>query len=296
MSRGGFVPGAKIPQTRQEVGPFGALGQSKVMIGDLDGSGGALGRSTALAGFNTESGYSTIGRGMNNPLPTTAAGRTSRLDEGLMAKVADMRGFGAARGPGRTELGGLSKLRGIEGRGTSAAGRTRVMPGPRGGTARGLEGRGVRPRAGTRVRTNVGQKGGDPAMRQAALEMRESARQRRLPVHVPRSTEGIRTGESATFTASRANRGGMLPAVMEKGGSQNKRYLPAIIEKGPGKNLAETTAEKGVRVGAEKGAGFLAKHGRGIGIGLGAAVIAGLAYKGKRGEGSSGGRTQMTRY
>lgn len=35
---------------------------------------------------------------------------------------------------------------------------------------------------------------------------------------------------------------------------------------------------------------------KGLAIGAGAAVIAGLAYSGRRGEGSSGGRTGMTRY
>lgn len=40
----------------------------------------------------------------------------------------------------------------------------------------------------------------------------------------------------------------------------------------------------------------LPKRGRGLMIGAGAAVIAGLAYSGRRGEGSSGGRTGMTRY
>ena len=40
----------------------------------------------------------------------------------------------------------------------------------------------------------------------------------------------------------------------------------------------------------------LSKRGRGLMIGAGAAVIAGLAYSGRRGEGSSGGRTSMSRY
>ena len=38
------------------------------------------------------------------------------------------------------------------------------------------------------------------------------------------------------------------------------------------------------------------KNKKGLAIGLGAAVIGGLAYSGKRGEGSSGGRAGMTRY
>lgn len=41
--------------------------------------------------------------------------------------------------------------------------------------------------------------------------------------------------------------------------------------------------------------GFL-RSGKGLAIGAGAAVIAGLAYSGRRGEGSSGGRTSMSRY
>jgi hypothetical protein len=43
--------------------------------------------------------------------------------------------------------------------------------------------------------------------------------------------------------------------------------------------------------------GFNAIKGKGkIAMGLGAAVVGGLAYSGRRGEGSSGGRTGMTRY
>jgi hypothetical protein len=42
--------------------------------------------------------------------------------------------------------------------------------------------------------------------------------------------------------------------------------------------------------------GLLKGRGRGLAIGAGAAVIGGLAYSGRRGEGSSGGRTGMTRY
>jgi hypothetical protein len=41
---------------------------------------------------------------------------------------------------------------------------------------------------------------------------------------------------------------------------------------------------------------LLKGKGKGLAIGAGAAVIAGLAYSGRRGEGSSGGRTGMTRY
>lgn len=41
--------------------------------------------------------------------------------------------------------------------------------------------------------------------------------------------------------------------------------------------------------------GFM-RSGKGLAIGLGAAVIGGLAYSGKRGEGSSGGRTSQYRY
>jgi hypothetical protein len=36
--------------------------------------------------------------------------------------------------------------------------------------------------------------------------------------------------------------------------------------------------------------------GKGLLIGAGAAVVAGLAYSGRRGEGSSGGRTSQYRY
>ncbi len=42
--------------------------------------------------------------------------------------------------------------------------------------------------------------------------------------------------------------------------------------------------------------GLMKGRGRGIAIGMGAAVIGGLAYSGRRGEGSSGGRAGMSRY
>jgi len=55
--------------------------------------------------------------------------------------------------------------------------------------------------------------------------------------------------------------------------------------------------DKGVRQADSAGIQALKKgKGRGLAIGAGAAVIAGLAYSGRRGEGSSGGRTGMTRY
>ena len=69
------------------------------------------------------------------------------------------------------------------------------------------------------------------------------------------------------------------------------------------KGMNSSTAKKGSSavdnaLKQTKGRGLLdlMKKNKGIAIGAGAAVIAGLAYSGKRGEGSSGGRTGMTRY
>jgi hypothetical protein len=57
-------------------------------------------------------------------------------------------------------------------------------------------------------------------------------------------------------------------------------------------NPTAPAREAAERVGKK---GFL-KNGRRLAIGAGAAVVAGLAYSGRRGEGSSGGRTSMSRY
>lgn len=304
MSGGGFVPGAKIPQVNQAVGPSGALGQSRVIIGDLDGSGGALGRSTALAGFNTESGFSTIGRGMNNPLPTSAAGRTSMLNEGLMGQVMEARRMNKlnAADPGLstrgTRPGVGSRLRpmapgGLEGRGVRGAPGRGSRP-----VTGGLEGRGVRPAPGTRrlPGSNL------PVLRGS-----------NLPAVAGSNLPAVRGGSSVTPMSPGRN----LPArttSMGPTGPSSRRPIQATYDRpaqrmlGPGPNRTSTRApiDPGVARPAARSTGGVGdsgarglskmKNGRGLLIGMGAAVVAGLAYAGRREEGSSSGRSSAYRY
>jgi hypothetical protein len=78
-------------------------------------------------------------------------------------------------------------------------------------------------------------------------------------------------------------------------GSQN---LPAIPSgpMGPGRTTTPPPGGGGaLRESIEK-SGKKGFSKRGLLIGAGAAVVAGLAYSGRRGEGSSGGRTSQYRY
>lgn len=302
MSRGGFVPGARIPQTSQAVGPSGALGQKTVMIGDLDGSGGALGRSTALAGFNTDSGFSTIGRGMNNPLPTSAAGRTSMLNEGLMGQVMEARRMNKlnAADPGLSTRG----VRGAPGRGGRAVRGGLENRGVRGAPGRGarpvtggLEGRGVRPAAGTRrlPGSNL------PVLRGS-----------NLPAVTGSNLPAVRSGSSVTPVRPGSN----LPArvsSMGPTGPSTRRPIQAtydrparrMIESGRTTTRAPIDTSRVATAGGRSTGGLgdnagrsLSKmrNGKGLLIGMGAAVVAGLAYAGRRDEGSSSGRSSAYRY
>ena len=70
-------------------------------------------------------------------------------------------------------------------------------------------------------------------------------------------------------------------------GSYNVRSTP--VKMGPTRNMpkAGNNMSKGLNA---------IKNKKGLAMGLGAAVVGGLAYSGRRGEGSSGGRAGMTRY
>ena len=68
-----------------------------------------------------------------------------------------------------------------------------------------------------------------------------------------------------------------------------RKPAPAGAGPGPVDNVVKQADVAGKQ-------GLLKGKGKGLAIGAGAAVIAGLAYSGRRGEGSSGGRTGMTRY
>ena len=72
----------------------------------------------------------------------------------------------------------------------------------------------------------------------------------------------------------------------------NPRFKPKAPAGAGGGAVDNVVREAG---SAAKNARFKGR-GKGLAIGLGAAVIGGLAYSGRRGEGSSGGRAGMTRY
>ena len=92
----------------------------------------------------------------------------------------------------------------------------------------------------------------------------------------------------AIGTAGRSARGGSRRAIAPEniGKSGRSMGVPGPIH-GPPRPMGGNNVSKGL--GAIKNKGRLA-------MGLGAAVVGGLAYSGRRGEGSSGGRTGMTRY
>ena len=73
------------------------------------------------------------------------------------------------------------------------------------------------------------------------------------------------------------------PAISTGGGTTTPVTMGPSRRRPPVQEAVDTTRK-------------LPKRGRGLMIGAGAAVIAGLAYSGRRGEGSSGGRTSMSRY
>jgi hypothetical protein len=127
-----------------------------------------------------------------------------------------------------------------------------------------------------------------------------------------RMAEPAGTGYGSLVTKGQANaqaqiRGGSHSAPARRSvtarprtGGQYARGRTAVR---PGGNTPISTSPPGNRPpaagpvqGAVDNTRKLSKRGRGLMIGAGAAVVAGLAYSGRRGEGSSGGRTSMSRY
>ena len=109
----------------------------------------------------------------------------------------------------------------------------------------------------------------------------------RLPVLAPRALPGGGGGGGGTTTpvSIRPN---------PRGGGPNPRGggITTPVTLGPTRKRPPGAAVTEAAGNARK----LPKRGRGLMIGAGAAVIAGLAYSGRRGEGSSGGRTSPYRY
>ena len=101
------------------------------------------------------------------------------------------------------------------------------------------------------------------------------------------STSGMRMDPTRIMgTPQRA-----VSARPNPGSARQYARKPAAAGAGPG---PVDNVVKQADVAGKKG--LLKGKGKGLAIGAGAAVIAGLAYSGRRGEGSSGGRTGMTRY
>lgn len=232
---------------------------------------------------------------------------------------------GRVGAPGR---GARPVTGGIEGRGTTASGRRKPMPGPRGGTGRGLEGRGVRPEPGSRMLPRPaapkprgvrpfptpghGGRMGIPAPISSGMNAPV------VPAMAPNPSligqlgqlqggyagvvgDSVRAVQAETRTAQRPMRQRALnnaraQAGARLGGSQNRPVAGGV---GPTAGPGPTTPgprRTGPVDGALDAGRKLPKRGRGLLIGAGAAVVAGLAYSGRRGEGSSGGRTSMSRY
>jgi hypothetical protein len=222
--------------------------------------------------------------------------------------------------------------RGIEGRGTPAVGRRRPMPGPVGGTGRGLEGRGVRPAPGSRmlprspavVTQFAGSQGGRgvrpfPLGGHGPLRGMPAASSTTalssIPSMAPNPSligqlgqlqggyagavgDSIRATQAQTRDAQRPMRQRQLATARATADSRRAGPRPSSgIPDRPAPVGGGTTLDGPVgRAGGEIQQALKRSRGRGLLIGAGAAVVAGLAYSGRRGEGSSGGRTGMARY
>jgi hypothetical protein len=101
-----------------------------------------------------------------------------------------------------------------------------------------------------------------------------NARAQMTPAAMRRAQTSAVSGIRANYPTGSYNRSGPSPTPVRMSPTRNR---PAV-----GNN-------------AKKGIGAIKNKGK-IAMGIGAAVVGGLAYSGRRGEGSSGGRTGMTRY
>lgn len=116
----------------------------------------------------------------------------------------------------------------------------------------------------------------------------------RSPVNsAPRMTPDAMRQAQASATASLSTRPGYGSSRTMPRGTRGSPLTRAPIRKAPPPAPATT---KSVAASGEGGLRSLTKNKKGLAIGAGAAVIAGLAYAGRRGDGSSGGRTSMYRY
>jgi hypothetical protein len=99
-----------------------------------------------------------------------------------------------------------------------------------------------------------------------------------------------REGRSGGFRSS-----GVGAAPPPRGATTTAADLAEGAMHGPGRAELEAIRRAG-KTNTKKPMASMMKNKKGLAIGLGAAVIGGLAYSGRRGEGSSGGRTSQYRY
>ena len=325
-SKGGFlgVPGikARIPRIEEGSLPNISIGTYDGPLDDLRGierSPGAMrqdlpGRRIDVSGREAE-----FAQNRARALEARRMGKLNAADPGLSTR-------GLVGAPGR---GGRAVTGGLEARGTSSAGRKRPPPGLKGGTQRGLERRGVRPGPGTRrinpgPKANVGMgtyKGGFNQAFADALRAEDAKAMGAMKAGYNKALgsaigaremgtmkagfnkmfgEALQHGRDAEAFARRTGAGTprvnrpvpvrstpptptpRTPVVSTGGGTPPG--LPRGVDR-PVRGALDDVAKQSKRL-----------KGRGLMIGAGAAVIAGLAYSGRRGEGSSGGRTSMGRY
>lgn len=309
------------------------MSRSSIFIGNLDGEG-AFNRSSMLGGFNTESGISMSRNPMVQDLPgrridtSHVAGRSGvTMDDVMRARRAKGMDLGGPSDPGLSGRGRVGApgrgarpaTRGLEGRGASAAGRRRPMPGPRGGTGRGLEVRGARPAPGTRMAPGPMYGPGRGEMIQAQRSARERIManieasragnrasnfrnaQGFIGVHGPTRKDLVkmRIADSAAGRTGGFKRSGVGAVPRSGAGSAGAVSTAADVAEGamhgPGRAELEAIKRAG-KTNTKQPIMKGMKNKKALLIGAGAAVIGGLAYSGRRGEGSSGGRTSQYRY
>lgn len=292
----GRVPGEMSPLTRQILGDPRGRPSARPSVSRSNPE--LLERvmyERDKAGFEARTGAGTPrGRSSGAGSSTAAPRRKRRFGRRSRNLGINMEGFGSTTG---RATGASPEMRSrvmgnIDRSRTARAARQgaeyRMPIGPRGGQNIPMLDR--PDPIGLNVRRNVEQSRVARGARQAA-EMRPpiGPNGAGLPPQYARGSQNAvvqtRFGDMGMGIPANAPNGGGLPAQYARG-SQNTPIRTPTPPGGGG------TPQGRALDGGRK----LSKRGRGLLIGAGAAVVAGLAYSGRRGEGSSGGRTSMSRY
>jgi len=332
-SKGGFLgtPGlrARTPMMEEGSLPHISIGTYDGPLDEIRGverSPGAMRQDLPGRRIDTSHRAAEMDSRMSAVLEARRQNKLTAADPGLSTR-------GVTGAPGR---GGRAVTGGLEGRGTPSAGRKRPAPGIKGGTKRGLERRGVRPEPGTRRinpgpnanRGMAGYKGSFNSAFAAALKEQDQRAMGGLKAGynsaLGDALRKVKNAEDAkAMGAMKAGYNQMFGEALQHGrdaeafARRTGQGTPRVNRRVPimdtptgrgggggtggggGRPPGGTTrgTDRPVREAIEREKGKLFKgKGRGLMIGAGAAVIAGLAYSGRRGEGSSGGRTSMGRY